>query len=660
MVKFRKDINGLRAIAVLAVVLFHFNPLVLPGGFAGVDIFFVISGFLMTRIIFTGLEANTFSLGRFYKARASRIVPPLAVLCLTMLTLGWFYFTPTDYRTLSSDALNSITFISNFFYGGDAGYFDETSKERWLLHTWSLSAEWQFYIVFPLLLLFLKKLLPLQTIKFTLVIATVIGLLYSVFATYQTPEQAYFLLPSRAWEMLIGGLVYLYPCSQLNDRSKKALAWLGLALILASYLFISEATPWPGYLALLPVLGAVLILQANRMDSRVTGNGILQKIGLWSYSIYLWHWPIAVVGGYLELGEYWPYIGMPLSVFIGWLSYSYIEQFNFKARQLSWKNILVYPPLLMVLLVAVLAGLAKNNSASPLRIPAPLLSFINNSQRVLPQGHCRTRWDDKGSECFYGKGELGAIVLGDSHAGAMLGMISRAMPDKAVLDWTISLCPTIDGVYESTLGVKDTSCGDFVNYALSAAKQQYPGVPIIIINRSSQNLYGRNEKPAPLRPERFVGREFAERDDAYRQSIAEGMITTVCTLAETNPVYIVRPIPELKQNVFNIKARALMTGTAAEQVSISLTEYHERQALAWQIQDQMAAQCGVQIINPLPYLCDDASCYGERAGQVLYYDDDHLNELGSEWVKPAFAPFFTQIQGLPLPGIKPEPAVLDS
>ena len=635
ILQFRTDINGLRAIAVLAVVLFHFNPDLLPGGFTGVDIFFVISGFLMTRIIFNRFDRKNFSLGQFYKARASRIIPALAALCLTMLIIGWFYLTPRDYTTLTNDALNSIIFISNFFYGGDAGYFDTTSKERWLLHTWSLSAEWQFYIIYPLLLILLKKVISLKALKLSVLLGTIIGFIYGVLSTFQAPELSYFLLPSRAWEMMLGGVAFLYPIKGLSYNNKVRLEIFGISLIIISYLFISKDNLWPGYLALVPVLGAFFIIQANHSASLITGNLIFQALGSWSYSIYLWHWPITVLGTYLALGSQWIYIGLPLSIALGFLSYRYIEQYKFHNIKLNRKNFLGYKPLLMVFFIAILAAVAKENSSNPTRLPTELITFMDRSIYPTKPPQCRGSWDKKMPECVYGSGELGAIVIGDSHASAIVSMIDRATPNQSVLDWSMDACSTINGLYEKGVSTNNTSCGDFVHYAIKQAKEKYPGTPVIIINRTSQNLYGRNEKPES-KPKRFVTSEFNERNDAYRQSLATAMIDTACAFTDSNPVYVMRPTPELISDVYNEKMRDLMTGNVSERISISLDEYNKRQKLAWQIQDTMAAQCGVKIINPIPYLCDDKACYGDKDGIILYSDDDHLNEEGSQQIMPAF------------------------
>lgn len=251
---FRKDINGLRAIAVIAVVLFHFNASWMPGGFAGVDVFFVISGFLMTGIIFRGIEQENFSISKFYIARANRIIPALALLCLVILVFGWFYLMPDDYRILGKHAASSISFVSNFIYWQEVGYFDAAAKEKWLLHSWSLSVEWQFYILYPLVLVAMRRFFSIKTMKSMLLVGTVLGFIFCAIATYKWPNPSYYLLPARAWEMMIGGVAYLYPFT-LKENRKKLVEWTGLALVIGSYFLISAENPWPGYLALFPVVG---------------------------------------------------------------------------------------------------------------------------------------------------------------------------------------------------------------------------------------------------------------------------------------------------------------------------------------------------------------------------------------------------------------------
>lgn len=327
---FRKDINGLRAFAVIAVILFHFNPAWLPGGFVGVDVFFVISGYLMTGIIFEGLQRGSFSLIRFYLARAKRIIPALAVVCMALLLFGYLFVIPKDFELLSKHALSSIAFLSNLVYAGESSYFDAGSSEKWLLHTWSLSVEWQFYIIYPILLSVAARLLHFGRVKALIVIGGLVGYLYCIYATHVDPTSAFFLLPARAWEMLVGGAAYVYPIRLKGYRSKitESCGWVA---ILASCIFLKESDGWPGYLAIIPVLGAYLIIQADSDNSVLSANYIAQKVGMYSYSLYLWHWPIIVAAGYLQAEK------NALILLIALLGFSFISYHLAEQRKLNNK-----------------------------------------------------------------------------------------------------------------------------------------------------------------------------------------------------------------------------------------------------------------------------------------------------------------------------------
>ena len=427
---FRYDINGLRAIAVIAVVIFHFNHDWLPGGFAGVDVFFVISGFLMTKIIFKGIENKTFNLFKFYVARANRIIPALAVLCLALLIFGWFNLTPDDYRFLSKHVISSLGFFSNVIYWQESGYFDSIAYEKWLLHTWSLSVEWQFYIIYPVLLMLLNKFISFENLKRLIVLSTIVGFALSVYVTLYWPDSSYFLLPTRAWEMMLGGIASLYTFN-LKEPNKKKIELLGIFLILCSYIFISSDTPWPGYMAILPVFGAFLVLAANRQDSLLTNNVVFQVIGRYSYSIYLWHWPIVVYGYYTF--DHWWVIGLPLSFVCGAISYKYVESIRFPSFS-SWFNIYRLKPLWGLCLVSVLSVLVymtvgfnvpyraiantpeskilaqyKNYEMDPTR----LFNKCNTQEQIQLTGKAKVF-----DECI-SKNTKGIFLWGDSHMGAL-------------------------------------------------------------------------------------------------------------------------------------------------------------------------------------------------------------------------------------------------
>lgn len=442
------------------MLLFHFQPTWLPGGFAGVDVFFVISGYLMTAIIFNGLQQQTFSLLTFYIARANRIIPALAALCFVLLLFGYFYLTPIEFRTLGKHVASSVGFISNITYWLESGYFASASKEKWLLHTWSLSVEWQFYLIYPLVLSLLAYVFSLKILKRLVIAATLFGLAYSIVTTRLWPEAAYFLFPARAWEMLLGGVAFLYPF-KLKAQHKLPLEWLGLLLILSSYLLFSEHNPWPGYLALAPVVGTFLVIQAQRERSFVTNNVLLQKIGSSSYSIYLWHWPLVVLA-YLFLPSYGFVIGVPLTFILGWLSYKYIESFRFKKLS-TFVDLHKVIPLYFAVSVAALGAITfitngtnywLNRQTEVIQQTYNVISHNTAAQKreaaadngLQELAECRFNIDKltksystRLKQCFAQHGK-GILILGDSHAIDLFGAVTTKFNDAFIVGITSVGC----------------------------------------------------------------------------------------------------------------------------------------------------------------------------------------------------------------------------
>ncbi|MER0325905.1 acyltransferase family protein [Vibrio vulnificus] len=324
---FRSDINGLRAIAVILVLVFHFDTPLFTGGFVGVDVFFVISGYLMTGIIINGLDSGRFKFIDFYLARGKRIVPPLFILLLFLIFWGYFNLFTIDYKELGKYIVASALFLSNVLLSSSVDYFSDNSSGNWLLHTWSLSVEWQFYLLYPIIIyLFFDKL----KIKLKLLISvlTLFSFFYSLYLSFFSPNEAYFSLLARCWEMLAGGGAYIL-LREINgcypNCLSKNLSHIGLWLIILSSIIISKDDLWPGYLSLIPVIGTVLILISN-FDKGLLSYKIFQIIGSASYSIYLWHWPIAVYLYYNPNLESIKYLLILLSIVMGLFSYLIIEK----------------------------------------------------------------------------------------------------------------------------------------------------------------------------------------------------------------------------------------------------------------------------------------------------------------------------------------------
>lgn len=433
---FRQDINGLRAIAVLAVVLFHFNPEWLPGGFAGVDIFFVISGFLITGIIFRKLDNNSFTLLAFYKSRAQRIIPALAVLCTVLLGVGWFYLLPLEYSQLGKHIASSLGFFSNFTYWKEAGYFTASAHEKWLLHTWSLSVEWQFYMVYPIVLLGLSKLMPLRYLRRLVLVACVAGFGFCVASSLWWPQPAFYLLPSRAWELLAGGVACLYPI-KLGVRHQRLLEGTGLLMLVAGFVLLREDDIWPGYLALLPVLGTVAMIVAARQDSVATNTGFSQWTGKISYSLYLWHWPVVVLLSYAGLLHNTAYIlaGIALAFALAATSYRFIESTS--SRKASPKQRWAFAQvsaLIASLFVGAAAVNATEGAVTPLRAVsisdrARFVQDYATRQKNLYESYwlkcdAFSAFTERHQQaidpsCTQKQGSGGVFLWGDSHAQAL-------------------------------------------------------------------------------------------------------------------------------------------------------------------------------------------------------------------------------------------------
>ena len=297
--KYRPDIDGLRAVAVIPVLLFHSSPRSLPGGFVGVDIFFVISGFLITQLLSDEIDAGQYSIARFYVRRARRIFPALFFMCACCWAFTLAAFLPDEIESFKNSLVAATLFFSNIYFYLTEGYFAPKASSLPLLHTWSLAVEEQFYLVFPLLLWLLRRLVPAAE-RWILILLTLISLLVSAHLVDTDRSSAAFYLPhSRAWELLAGSLVALNVFPAIRHRVlAEALAISGLGCIVFSVSTYSQHTDFPGYAALLPCAGAALIIHAGKATTptvaRLLALEPVRFIGLISYSLYLWHWPIIV------------------------------------------------------------------------------------------------------------------------------------------------------------------------------------------------------------------------------------------------------------------------------------------------------------------------------------------------------------------------------
>lgn len=641
---FRKDVNGLRAVAVLAVMLYHFGVTGFGGGFAGVDIFFVISGYLMSGIILTRLGEGNFSLAAFYMSRARRILPALAVMCLVLFVAGYFWLIPSDLEILGKHAAAAMTFCSNFVFKGEDGYFDAPMRDKWLLHTWSLSLEWQFYLLYPLFLMAWAQR-PCRAVLFgSLLFLMAASGAMSVFLSETKASFSFYLLPARMWEFMAGALLWFLPAQAWSRRVSVMLETIGLLLIAMAFVLFDSKTPWPGYAALMPVLGTALVILAARKDSWLSGSLPAQILGKWSYSIYLWHWPVCVclIQFGLTNGLYTA-AGMAVSVVLGGVSYAVVEMpfrkkigFFSSRREMAFLSVMAAATAVCGLTLFYTKGL-------PGRVPADIRAVEaaaedRHRQKKQDCGFDKKSKSLKRCDVGSGDGEPAFVLWGDSHAGALTGAVVSASHAHGVS--YSAACPTLFGV--SLKGKTRSDCPAF-NRQVFEAVQSLPGqVPLIIVNRFSYYLYGRNESikdgPALVYPDVQAKEAGKSKEGIFRETLVE----TLCTVSAKRKLYIVKPIPEMGVDVPKTLARQMMTGRPAPDIFLPVADYEERHRTVVAALDEVRDRCGAILLDPVPYLCKDGRCLGSQDRIPFYFDDDHLNERGNQALAPMFSEVFAQ------------------
>jgi len=637
---FRPDINGLRTWAVLAVVLYHFRVAGFGGGFVGVDVFFVISGYLMTGIVVKGLAQGNFSTIGFYTARARRIVPALLALCVALLAFGWFFLLPPDYKMLGTHSVTAITFWSNLRFWDEAGYFDSASHEKWLLHTWSLSVEWQFYLLLPLLLSVVWKLRPgRQAQVWCISVMLAASLAASVWVTPQDATQAFYGLHTRAWEMLVGAMVFLFAPKAILIRVSMVLEATGLLMIIAAVSVFDSQTPWPGYSALVPVVGAALVLIAQRRNSVFTGTALAQWVGDRSYSIYLWHWPMVVALVYINALANPAFVvgGVLMTLSLAELSFRLIEtpartwlQHLKTSNNLTMFGVSVGLVSLTGVAIWQLNGVAGRFAPDAELAAAEALN-VNPRKCISPDGTAV-------QPCHYGGPVTKLILLGDSHASAKATAVEATLPSKQAgfEEWSYAACPMILGVTPTpgtfTAKRKNYHCDAYVENAITILKTIDPAVPVLIATRASLALHGLNETDQEQPPEFFIRNPVQKATPQSIQDLQQAYVNTICTIGAVRKVYLLRPIPEMAVDIPKMISRKLALGLDAH-YGLPLPAYKERNRDAWAMQDMAVKQCGAIIVDPTPILCDHDVCKATDNARPIYADDDHLSEFGNKLIR---------------------------
>lgn len=658
----RPEIDGLRALAVLPVILFHAGFGLFGGGYVGVDVFFVISGFLITSIIVAEQRAGRFSIVRFYERRARRILPALFVVMLVCLPAAWFWMLPQEAAAFGRSLLAVSVFLSNLLFWRTSGYFDLAADEKPLLHTWSLGVEEQFYIVFPLLVAMCWRL-GVRRLGLLLMGMGVLSLLASQWALERYAVASFFLAPFRAWELLVGALLALGSDARLHFRPVAAWpAWalqtlggLGLVLILVPVFVYDAATPFPGWRAVPPVLGTGLVL-ACAGPGHAAGRLLTLRPVLWlgmiSYSAYLWHQPLLAFArlGLVNQPAPWVMGGLAgLSLALGHLSWRYVEAPFRRGSRWSRRAVFVGSAAGTGLFI-VLGGVLVASQGLPQRWPLQTRALIEPAKTRVEGCPPLDAWLHV---CRIGQAGAPGVValLGDSHAYALASALDERLAKDGLAGYVVhTSCHPIPGVFDSrepTTPERQAYCAE-ANRKLLAFVNQPEIRSVLVAIRWTARLYPMG--PAAEAPAFDNGEGGVERDLPFRRNLAadaSGHIGDAATpkadaltgylqrLASLKTTVVLDPVPEVGWTPPRLNLLAVATGgTPPAQISTAWARYQARNATAISLLHSVQAR-GLRHSQPQDWLCNreiPGRCMVQANGLLYYADDDHLSMLGARRV----------------------------
>jgi peptidoglycan/LPS O-acetylase OafA/YrhL len=631
---YRPDVDGLRAIAVVSVVAFHAFPAAAPGGFAGVDLFFVISGFLISGIILSDLGKGSFTIAEFYRRRVRRIFPALILVLAACLAIGWRVLLPDEFRQLGKHIAAGAGFVSNLALWRESGYFATSAALKPLLHLWSLGVEEQFYLAWPLLLLFFRG----RPRQMGWMIATVAAASFAlnIFLTAKRPDAAFYLPVSRFWELMAGSaLAYGFHYNKAFYASatlRNSAAAAGAILIGISLAVLDEAKAFPGWWALMPTLGAVLLIAAGPqawINKTVLGHRVVVFTGLISYPLYLWHWPLFSYARIVAGTEPPPSVRIALcaaSVLLAWLTYELVEKtIRGKARgRARGKAPLKVVPALAASMVA-LGGcgvLALRSDLQPQSALNPLAEEISLASSDWAYGA-------DGVRTIPGDSRRIALFIGDSHMQHYWPRIQKIMserkkPARTVVFDAVGGCAPIPGIERTS-----QACSAFVDEAFARAASA--DVDTVVIAASWVGFLHR--------PDYVRVSDGKAVDPAWALQQLEAALARL--RAKGKAVVLVLSSPrgaglDPKSSVHRdgmtvrISYGAPMTRAALAAVTAPIDSRIR----------QIAVRVGATVIDPADWFCSATLCpAADPQGRPLYKDESHLRAIVVREVFDAFDRF---------------------
>lgn len=649
----RRDIDGLRGIAVLLVICYHAQISFVPAGYVGVDMFFVISGFVITGLLVSQIERKEFNLVSFYYRRMRRLIPALLVMMAVALTGGFFILGPHDLETLAGSAIAVLLLGANLFFWGHQGYFEAQVPEQPLLHTWSLGLEEQFYLLFPLVLRALARA-GRRTRLMAIGAGTLASLTLSIWLTGRHAGAAFYLPPSRAWEFLLGSLIFEVPQrDSLSTITREIVGGIGLAAILLASIGLSRTTPYPGVAALLPTAGTAAMIWANCSGATFVGRLLRSRgmvaLGLMSYSLYLWHWPaFTLARDYFAraLSPVETIMVLGLVFTLAYASWRWLEPMFRVPSDTATPTRSSHSIVALGTFVAAGAILILVQNGFPWRLTPAALTFYGSGTIAGNSG------------CHHGPPELVAeaqlceisaphsprtkvMLWGDSHANAISDLMARLGSEQQIEVWqaSYSSCPPVLGLGLAHEGASH-HCREFNDMTLKAIRRL--GIERVVLVAFWSSYVS---EPQESFLERWV--DTYTTPDALAsgnesrdiENLSIGMRRTIKALQDLRiEVWILRQIPAQRGFVPMMLARAAILGEDISDVGISLTEHRRSQDRIDPIFSGL--EKSVKLVDPAVALCKSGWCSSSNHFESYYRDSNHLTGLGASLLRPQLDAIF--------------------
>ncbi len=650
-ITYRPDIDGIRGVAVLFVVLYHADITFISGGFIGVDVFFVISGYLITSIILKDCKDNQFKILNFWKRRIRRILPALLSMMLFCLIVGYFLYLPEDFKNLGQQVFSQTFFASNILFYLQSGYFDSANETKPLLHTWSLAVEEQFYFFFPVALYIAWKFFRKYVVHI-IVLVFILSFVFSIYGVAHHPSATFYMLPTRAWELLIGSLIVFLPSIPISSLIFRFfLGFAGVcALLLPAFLYTSE-TAFPGLAALPVCVGTAILIWLHKNNETPIKKILAWKpfvfIGLISYSWYLWHWPSIV------FTKYYFYEGAPQTILIIAILISFIMAiFSWKFIEQPFRNtetvlfkkpvILLYSLVFMGILgmLSFLTDIHKNSISPSVLKYAAGVNDINprrdechysNIEKLLENG-----------PCFINKQKTLPITFlsfGDSFSTTLQPVLENLSQKYNISGQqaSYSSCPPVFGINRKAhaKSLEQYQCMEFNNAVLDFIKKNKVKHVILFARWSAyMHEYPVFTKDSVVKDSRIL--------------FKEKLIKTIDILNKLGiKVWIIKQPPEHQLDVPLSLARALRMNKNINDLQINFSNYLERQKEISEIfsliEKDMSGSKNVSFIDPAKMLCANKNtCIIEHDGYSLYRDKYHLSQYGVAFISPLFEEMFQE------------------